>query len=287
MAIITPTENNIYDCNAPIWFLDNSAIINFLGDQTKFTKETLPGLPYKITWDNSEHIINNPSNFSYQIINAVKTLWSVRGLASWFLFGSNSSGSINRNFMVASFAPVTVSDIIISNSITVRQESSGTALSCYSTAGTLHTTTSTNFTAYLPITVDGVVIYGRLVGNPNGQSLTANLSGLTIQECTNSPNKKIKITDNNIVYEYPITNINSVQVINSIGQITYKFFDIDNNIIIEKLENAEKTVKLQCGKDCPPGTCIKCRNFDLVCCYGGNGKVIEIINDPNHEIEAC
>jgi hypothetical protein len=283
MAIITPTENNIYDCNNPTWFLDNIAVINFLSSQTKFTKETLPGLPFKITWDNSEHIINNPNNYSYQIFPLSGTYYiTALATSNDTRLGCGATISVRTANVTGKFL-----GIIQGATANGRYTFPLAVINSFGNDGnSVRFFKTTN-----PLINHNLWLDTWVTACQNGFFNTDFLGTLNNNSLNFIPisavNYYLKIIDNNITYEYPITNINSVQVINSIGQIKYKFFDIDNNIIIEKLENAEKTVKLQCGKDCPPGTCIKCRNFDLVCCYGSDGKVIEIINDPNFEIEAC
>jgi hypothetical protein len=251
MTIINPAqENQIYNCTQSEWYFDNQYIVSFGNGDTSFSKTQINGLPYKITWDNNgQYIINNPSNFSYQIT----------GDFVWNYTASYRDGRFSWS-CYSWFSPP------------LGQQFSGS-----------YYTTETGFTLNcIPSNEIGLV---RVFDSNGIQTFTANFKTTDGIVLTSSSNTQIKITDNNIVYEYPIVDRNSVQVINSLGGYEYSFNG--NNTTVKIKKDSIHNVILKCGKDCPPSTCIKCRNGDFVCCYGSKGTVIDRIHDPSFQIETC
>jgi hypothetical protein len=194
-------------------------------NSSEFSIQNLPGLPFKITWDNnSEHIINNPDNYSYQII----------GNFTWNYTGIFRDGRFSWS-CYAYFSPP------------LGQSFSG----AYYQIGEV-----TNWNCIPSGDVKDVSVY-------NSSNQVIGIYQFRVSDgivLVSSSNTKIKITDNNIVYEYPITNINSVQIINSIG---------GNKIIIEGQEFDildVNSARKYCDDNCPNGT-IECGCNGKKCCY--------------------
>jgi hypothetical protein len=206
-----------------------------------YSIQNLPGLPFKITWDNnSEHIINNPDNYSYQIIG--NFTWNYTGIFrdgrfSWSCyrwFNPPLGQSFSGNYYTTE---------------------TGYNLNCIPTneIGVLRAFNSSNvqtFSDFFKVN-DGIILMS-------------------------SSNTQIKITDNNITYEYPINNINSVNIVNSVGE---------KNIIIENQSFSlidENSVYKQCNDVCPKNT-VTCDCGNVRCCYEklSNGKGYKLVKKIN------
>lgn len=286
MAIITPSENTYYciGSGSATWFVNNNQLISFnqidLINGTKFVKQNVNGSAFKITWDGGgsgkEHIINNPNNYSYSF-KAVST-------TGRYIFSNQ-----NENLFIRA-----AGNYITGIGFYWNQFSDKTEF-------LLNNTTQRYL--YLPsYGICGILEDKHFVVGGGGTYLTPeNLNGRTgkitppynqlydtggeIIKLYGSYQWKIVIKDNNINYEYNIIDRNSVQIIYSQGGIKYTFSA--NMQSISQTYQTTQIIALKCGLDCPPDSCVKCRDGDFVCCYGGNGTVIERIYDPNFEIEAC
>jgi hypothetical protein len=218
-------------------------------NSSEFSIQNLPGLPFKITWDNSEHIINNPSNFSYQITENIILV------AEW-LFSLNSFPYVTR----CESSRNTIDANIIDNTLWTASgiQNNTSTQTVPENYRMTFTSPSRNIEAGVTFKVDlfhkSWCNWGRVrIPATAGASDFGSGQLRYIQ-------KIIRITDNNIVYEYPITNTNSVQVINSIGE---------NKIIIEGQEFDILDVdsaKKYCDDNCPNGT-IECGCGGRKCCY--------------------
>ena len=300
MAIITPSENTYYciGSGSATWFVNNNQLISFnqsdLINGTKFVKQNVNGSAFKITWDGGgsgkEHIINNPDNYSYSVIDGYINEQTITLSGSYHnrnvvytaptgyqIINFNSSGSYRFGSNPSTYPLVNkwygikaaISDIdqwgIVDN---VQVSSSGTrgySMIEYYQKKTLLPRYSIN------------QIWDSNYGD--------NLGTLTINVVIAQAQKLIRIIDNNITYTYPITNTNSVEIIYSQGGVKYTFSA--NMQSISQTYQTTQIIALKCGLDCPPDSCVKCRDGDFVCCYGDNGTVIERIYDPNFEVEAC
>jgi hypothetical protein len=207
-------------------------------NNSNYSIQNVEGLPFKITWDNSEHIINNPENYSYQIT----------GNFTWNYTASYRDGRFSWS-CYRWFSPP------------LGQQFSGS-----------YYTTETGFTLNcIPSNEIGLV---RVFDSNGIQTFTANFKTTDGIVLTSSSNTKIKIIDNNIIYEYAITNINSVNIVNSIG---------GNKIIIEgqqfdivDVDSARK----DCTEICPPRT-IQCDCNNVRCCYKTVNKGYELVKQIN------
>jgi hypothetical protein len=216
---------------------------------SNFSIQNLPGLPYKITWDNSQHIINNHSDYSYQLF------WG------WYL-----TGYTRRGFLGCSY-PVTFDILWLSPSGPVNYACNNHLLTENVTLPTIPPPSSTDIDESINWshslrntfvecgqTLRNINVFrnGSFTGTWMGHQTTTNLNyGF---------DKRIRIIDNGVTYFYPINDRNSVQVVNSIGE--NKIIIEDQAFDILDVNSARK----YCDDNCPNGT-IECGCNGKKCCY--------------------
>lgn len=302
MTIINPASENQNYCigsNSATWFVNGNQLISFsqsdLTNGTKFVKQTINGLPYKIIWDGGgngkEHIINNPNNYSYSIkqngeIIYENTTYSVLAPVSYTapfdyeIIDFDSTGTtINLNKFDSGFKNIPFLGA---------WEGFYPQMPQYAI---------TKITYYLHYTAYKLDEYCRNYPNfwpktsvnfpfdDNGGYFNNSGNIFIKWKLRRTGANQLQIIDNGQTYNYSITNTNSVEIIYSSGEIKYTFSA--NMQSVSQTYQTPQTISLKCGLDCPSDTCVKCRNGDFVCCYNNDGTVIERIYDPNFEIEAC
>jgi hypothetical protein len=214
-----------------------------INPDNSFSIINVQGKPYKINWDNNqEHIINNPNNYSYSIDNNNNFEYYVIGdyLASYSTCKVITDGIIRFNRYHQNI------DL-------------------------------TNQSISLIYNYDYQCSNNNYAWQKNGSMITAWANQIpqlynnkfAIWKSTKLPNivfknqnylKLLKIIDNNVAYHYPITNTNSIQIINSNPsnkiEIEGHQFDIINT------DSARK----DCTEQCPLDT-ITCDCGNERCCY--------------------
>jgi len=255
MIIDPAAENQVYCTNGTIakWFI-NDTMIGFNSEQlsngTSFNKEALPS-GKKIIWDTSEHIINNPDNYSYSIIGQ----WEIR-------FKGSSSPTIYTRFSIGKSTDIWGSVVLpvgkclytwrhlTRNDIPESPLYPNTYNALCGTPGSF-VISYQNFIASNLIIIDDNITYNYLILNINSIEI-------------------IDITGNKSKFTFNASN--------SINFNTESF---------ELIADSNSKVSLVCGLDCPPNTCLKVRCNNIVCCYNNQGKVIDSFYDFNKEVETC
>jgi len=279
MAIINPANENQNYCissSSATWFVNGNQLISFnqsdLTNGTKFVKQNVNGLAYKIIWDGGgsekEHIINNPDNYSYSF--QPRNAWSCTIILGGGTYPISYSGQkIFQSFGFFRYsAPLTFFPCDPEPDFVFKP------------AGYIY------YHFYAQFTDGSLQRYTTWdsyfgVGFPAGQ-----LSYKRNNFISSNNQYSIKIKDNGVTNIYQITNTNSVEIIYSSGEIKYTFTAGSQSL--NQQYSSTQNISLKCGIDCPPETCVKCRDGDYVCCYGGDGTVIERVHDPNNEIsDAC
>lgn len=262
MAIIDPaSEGENYECSLFTWYLNKQDIISFPAGFSSYSRQSLGGSPYKIIWDgggtNKEHIIQNTENYSYSFIPVGGFIVTGKLEGNGYIQGSRGSYHNNKIFK----------ELVTNGG---KQE--------YKVQG--YWELIWLYIKYSDGTLEGM---GNMYARCNGCIYRAYLINLVPK--SESQSYLIRIEDGDNSFDYPISNKNSVEVLTSGGKIKYVFSQ--DNLNSEITVNSEGEVSLMCGKDCPPGTCLKCRDLDYVCCYNDQGIVFERVHDPDKEIEAC
>lgn len=285
-------ENQIYciGSKSATWFVNDNQLISFdqpdLINGTKFVKQNVSGQPYKITWDGGgigkEHLIQNPANYSYSVaqLTTCKT-YQLR-------IRYKLERCINRQYTWdanwTTYAPSFLQSIRKIENVGFWRNPDPNNNPCAAQG--------VNYFHYLYYDFyNSNCSIKSTYGFTGARTLIGNTSARNIQfEYDIIPNDgiynyQIQITDGGNIYNYPITNPNSVNIIYLQGGIRY-IFTAGSQSLSQQYQS-DQNISLKCGIDCPPETCFKCRDGSQVCCYGPEGTVIDIVNDPDFEVEAC
>ena len=221
--------NDITECTIS-W--DNQSV-QLQDPNSNYNIITLPDVPYKITWDGGgsgkEHIINNPNNYSYQVIQDIKckdygvefratylectTRGEIARDSGWLNFGNHR---FPHNIRLKNLPNQGTCPFGTSNAI------------YYIIAPIFDRAITTNCSQIQTYDANYWIGTGA---NINLQTRLTPLDGIDAY--------KIRISDNNINYEYPIINTNSVQIIYNQGgkkiQIEGNQYDIIDENSVSKL----------------------------------------------------
>jgi hypothetical protein len=222
------SANNSYCNNGGKWFLNNNEVATF-NDSSYYEKEIPPG---KIVWDdNQEYIINNPDNYSYEIINYTR------------IATTNPGGDTGTIFQTS-----TLTGIDIYRSI------DGQTIGGYS--GTVPVNEAW---AFVRVDAEWGSPGETVLFNPTITNVTrSHLSGTDIgQALINGVNqnfhywnkyniqKILRIRDGNTNTDFNIANPNSVQVVN-VPSTNAKFKFFNNGNFTEITADKNSVVSVSC-----------------------------------------
>lgn len=247
---------------------DNSFSYKLADPNNTYSIVNLGGHPIKITWDNNqEHIINNPDNYNYflkattcylylQNINGDKRYANVLDGSGQLSFGGITSGAIFN---------------LDENNKIYRKI--GESLSWQGTrrtdCGLPHGGLGLTY-AYAPENLSGAYILSSIQSSYT--PIDVNFYFLSPYNCSRNYNvistkitkelinPFLRIIDDNIIYDYSITDTNSIEIINGNDikkiEIEGNQFDlIDENSVVK-----------DCQQHCPNGL-IECVCGHDLCCY--------------------
>lgn len=243
-----------YRASKIVW--DNQSLVMNYPNIINYSIENIPGLPYKIRWDtSSQYLIKNPTNYSYSfwwdmtcITYDIWIAWSRD-----YIYACNPARAANTTRSMSKFIsfrkPVSISITKELNGYSCPPENvpnNNFYLNVIYNNGTC--TSTLNYRTLLFTGMDSCT-YSFTIKN-------ANLS--------DEPQRQIVIVDGGITYTYPITDVNSVWIENSIASkkinINGRKFDLIN----------ESSIQLSCvnpiQEHCPRGT-IECECSSELCCY--------------------
>jgi hypothetical protein len=241
---------------------------------SSFSIINVQGKPYSINWDSGSHIINNPDNFSYSITYSDNTDIQIYFIYNGETYTLGLSGDTSivyykgvfntYNFKIINGKP-NIGFLNTPDTFRTECPSPNRIAKVLDTSGTIWQssvwTKKQNDTA----------IYGTYPLFDQGYSQGSHWSNYCVRNngfaslnliIKANPNASqiLKIIDNNITYNYPIIDKNSVQIINS---------DPSNKIEIEghqfDIINTDSARK-DCTEQCPLDT-ITCDCGNERCCY--------------------
>ena len=213
--------------------------------------EEIEPIAYSIKWDRGTHILNNPENYSYKILE-YSHRWRIRAREN------NYNWTVNTPYLATPSRPSYIK--LENNNLTCNL---GQTI-YFASQNTYHKDIYDGNSKFL-------------VRKSVPLNFLTNFTFVSIENIANDSFLKLIITDNGIDYIYDINDENSINTIFNDEQCKVSVSDL-SGVIFEKQYDDSCPIPyiINCDtRQCPQETCceIICNNF--TCCYSGQGILID------------